>query len=106
MRPRFSSLPLQLTLFFDGWFLLVFYVFELCLFVYKALVLPYPGRNVAAELVLLVFVAILDAMRVFLGVKGNLTKKNVSLLVSLVFTSFHLLWIPLSCSLADLCTES
>ena len=34
---------------------------------HSALILPYPGRNVAAELVLLVFVAILDAMRVFLG---------------------------------------
>lgn len=35
MRPRLSSLPLQLALFFDGWFLLLFYLFELCLLVYK-----------------------------------------------------------------------
>lgn len=34
---------------------------------HAGLVLPYPGRNLAAEIILLLFLAILDLTRIFLG---------------------------------------
>ena len=34
---------------------------------HTALLLPYPARNLGAEIVLLLFLALLDAIRIFLG---------------------------------------
>ena len=33
-----------------------------------AIVLPYPARNLGAEIVLLFFLALIDAVRIFLGI--------------------------------------
>lgn len=94
-KSHLSSLPLQIVLYFSGWYLLLFYVAELALVIHKGerqhsfnhclhvvaivtvhycstfltvgLVLPYPDRNLAAEIILLFFLAILDVFRIFLG---------------------------------------
>lgn len=89
-KSHLSSLPLQVVLYFSGWYLLIFYVAELSLTIYKGsyiqrkivlcvvaivtvdvlplgLVLPYPARNFAAEIILLFILAGLDVIRIFLG---------------------------------------
>ena len=35
MRPRYSSLPLQVVIYFNGWYLALLYLAELALVVYK-----------------------------------------------------------------------
>ena len=102
-----SFLPLQVAIYFNGWYLWLLYLAELALIIYKGkhaysehvckgsvlstyvaiatkpchlvyglytilvfiadLVLPYPTRNLAAEIILLFVMALLDAIRLFLG---------------------------------------
>ena len=42
-------------------------MFYLHFFFHVDLVLPYPARNLAAEVILLFVLALLDAIRIFLG---------------------------------------
>ncbi|XP_029438081.1 transmembrane protein 80 isoform X1 [Rhinatrema bivittatum] len=54
-------------------------------------VFSYPDGNLALDLVLLFIMAILEAVRLYLGVKGNLTEEEVPLGISLVVTAGNVL---------------
>ncbi|XP_021259160.1 transmembrane protein 80 [Numida meleagris] len=54
--------------------------------VYKSQVFSYPDRFLAPDLALLCIMAILEALRLFLGSKGNLTEEEAPLGLSLVIT--------------------
>ncbi|XP_062506664.1 transmembrane protein 216-like [Corticium candelabrum] len=94
-----SSLPLQIFVYFNGGYLPLFFLIECLVFMYKGTVLPYPGSNLAAEVVLLFLYAAVEACRLFFGAKGNLTQRKVPLLVALGLSIpvlfgylFFLLW--------------
>lgn len=76
---------LTAAIYFNGWYLVLLYIGELVLFVYKGFVLPYPARNFWPELVLLFVVLGLDVVRLFMGVKGSLTSRKIPVVMSLVF---------------------
>ncbi|XP_071792331.1 transmembrane protein 216-like [Asterias amurensis] len=94
-----SSLPLQILLYLNGWYFALFWIVELLLFGYKVLILPYPGANFIAEIIILVLMLGIEYVRIFLAKKGNLTEKIVHLGVSLAislatlfFSLYLLLW--------------
>ncbi|XP_064396929.1 transmembrane protein 216-like [Halichondria panicea] len=83
---RISSLPLQVVLYFNGWFLVLFYIAEMALLIYKATTsASYPPGNLAAEVILLLILCLLDIIRIYYGAKGNLTERKLPLLLSLLF---------------------
>ncbi|XP_077863530.1 transmembrane protein 216-like [Saccoglossus kowalevskii] len=81
-----SSLPLQILFYLNGWYYVAFWVCEALIFIYKGNVLPYPTVNLVVEWILLVLMAILEACRLFMGKKGNLTERTISLLLSVVLS--------------------
>lgn len=83
---RISSLPLQVVLYFNGWFLVLFYIAEMALLIYKgtyknqlfftkpcpltfsaATSAAYPPGNLAAEVILLLILCLLDIIRIYYG---------------------------------------
>nr|XP_006124936.1 transmembrane protein 80 [Pelodiscus sinensis] len=54
--------------------------------IYKSQVYSYPDNYLALDLVLLFIMAILEAIRLYSGTKGNLTEEEVPLGVSLVIS--------------------
>nr|XP_045593848.1 transmembrane protein 216-like [Procambarus clarkii] len=82
-----SSLPYQILLYLNGWYLAFFMIVEMLIYVFKTFVLPYPPGNIVAEVFLLVFFGSIDAVRIFMGKKGNLTERIISLLISIIFTA-------------------
>lgn len=154
-KSHLSSLPLQVVLYFSGWYLLLLYVAELALVIYKGeartyhclptrgcysnclhgpclshhtgLVLPYPARNLAAEIILILFLAVLDVIRIFLGWKSSIGvgfiksapliwlpfnriqgkshgKKTAAAVIDYLCPP-SLLWLSVSYHLADLCVS-
>ncbi|XP_076336233.1 transmembrane protein 216-like isoform X1 [Tachypleus tridentatus] len=81
-----SSLPYQILLVFGGWYYILYSIVTFLLFVYKGLILPYPVKNVVCEVVLLTFLCGVEGTRLFLGKKGNLTERTMSVILSLVLT--------------------
>jgi transmembrane protein 216 len=78
---------------------LFFFVVEGLVFFYKGVVLPYPKANLASEIVLLCLYAAVEACRLFMGAKGNLTQRKVPLFIALALAVpilfsylFFLLW--------------
>ncbi|XP_071943603.1 transmembrane protein 216-like [Antedon mediterranea] len=94
-----SSLPLQILLYFNGWYFAFFWICEILIFAYKGTVLPYPGSNLAGEIVLLFTLLAVETVRIFIGKKGNLTEKlphlgvSVALCVPVIFVYvYYLVW--------------
>lgn len=56
------------------------------MFVYKALLLPYPVSNLVLDVVLLLLYLGIEATRIFFGSKGNLCQRKVPLSLSLALT--------------------
>ncbi|KAG7162823.1 Transmembrane protein 216-like [Homarus americanus] len=82
-----SSLPYQILLYLNGWYLAAFLVVEVFLLVFKTSVLPYPAGNIVAEVFLLIFLGGIESVRIFMGKKGNLTERIISLVLSMIFTA-------------------
>jgi hypothetical protein len=83
-----SSLPLQVVVYFSGWYLLLFYPALLAALLYKAFreTPQYPAGSLAAEVLLLFILSLLDANRIFYSAKGNLTTRRLPLLTSLLLS--------------------
>ncbi|XP_053923929.1 transmembrane protein 216 isoform X2 [Cuculus canorus] len=84
-RPR-PSAPLQVLLFLNGWYSATFFFLEAFVFVYKALLLPYPVSNLALDLLLLFLYLGTEAIRIFFGSKGNLCRRKLPLSIGLALT--------------------
>ncbi|XP_033101852.1 transmembrane protein 216-like [Anneissia japonica] len=96
---KLSSLPLQILLYLNGWYFGFFWICEILIFAYKGTVLPYPGSNLAGEIVLLFTLLAVEVVRLFMGKKGNLTEKlmhlavSVALSVPVIFVYiYYLIW--------------
>ncbi|KAM6289238.1 transmembrane protein 216 [Aegotheles albertisi] len=81
-----SSTPLQILLFLNAWYSATCFLLEVFIFLYKALVLPYPLTNLLLDLVLLLLYLGTEATRIFFGSKGNLCQRKVPLSISLALT--------------------
>ncbi|KAM7450683.1 hypothetical protein ABFA07_001677 [Porites harrisoni] len=81
-----SSLPLQIFLFLNIYYAIVFCVAELLLYIYKGTLLPYPdmGATLGIEIFIIFLLAFFEGVRIFLGYKGNLAERTLSLALSLV----------------------
>ncbi|CAL1540302.1 unnamed protein product, partial [Lymnaea stagnalis] len=94
-----SSLPYQILLFLNGWYFAFFFVCEILLFVFKGETLPYATNVLAAEVILLFLLAMVEALRLFFGKRGNLTEQIMGVLVCVILSIatifgvlFFLLW--------------
>ncbi|NXI56457.1 TMM80 protein, partial [Chloroceryle aenea] len=80
------SLPLQILLYVNGVYYTLYFAATLAIIVYKSQVFSYPDGFLAPDLTLLLVMAVLEALRLYLGSKGNLTEEEAPLGLSLVVT--------------------
>lgn len=64
-----SSLPLEVLIFFNGWFNVIYIPVTLALLIYKAIEYPFPANVLAREIAYLALLALLEWARLFLGSK-------------------------------------
>ncbi|XP_014373264.1 transmembrane protein 80 isoform X1 [Alligator sinensis] len=83
---QLSSVPLQILFYLNGVYYIFYFLATLLMIIYKSQVFSYPDNFLALDLALLFIMAILEAVRLYLGTKGNLTEEEASLGVSLVIT--------------------
>ncbi|KAK1159744.1 transmembrane protein 80-like isoform X1 [Acipenser oxyrinchus oxyrinchus] len=83
---QLSSVPLQMLFFLNGVYYGFYFLATLLMVIYKSQVLSYPDGNLALDLALLFIMAILEAIRLYLGVRGNLKEEEVSVGISLALT--------------------
>ena len=82
-----SSLPYQIVLYLNGWYLTAFMICELLLLIFKTSILPYPRGNIVAEVFLMTFFVGTESVRIFMGKKGNLMEQIMPLALSIVFAA-------------------
>lgn len=85
-----SNLPLQILLYFNGWYDAIYTVAMLILFIWKGTSLPYVaelGGLLALEICLVFLLAIIEWGRIFLASRGNKTERGTPLAMS-IFLSF------------------
>eukprot|EP00968_Pinguiococcus_pyrenoidosus_P011351 scaffold913_cov233-Pinguiococcus_pyrenoidosus.AAC.6 len=82
-----SSLPLQVLVYFNGWFSTLFFLLALALFLYKRYSFFYAGNSFAWDLTMLFFLSVVDFARLFLASKGNKTEHAGALLWFICLTA-------------------
>ena len=90
-----SNLPLQVVLYFNGWYDAFYVILMLGLYIWKGTALPYPGPLsglLGLEIVLLFLLAAIEYARISLASRGNKTERSPSLILSvlLAFPSTYL----------------
>uniref|UniRef100_A0A8C2TP78 Transmembrane protein 80 n=1 Tax=Coturnix japonica TaxID=93934 RepID=A0A8C2TP78_COTJA len=83
---RLSSVPLQMLFYINGFYYIFYFVATLAMLIYKSQVFSYPDGFLAPDLALLCIMAVLEALRLYLGSKGNLIEEEAPLGLSLVIT--------------------
>lgn len=97
-----SSLSFQLLLHLGSYYFGVLCISEVLLLIYKTIgsisshlaralpqllpslsVLPYPTRNIAVEITIIILLILVESARIFAGWKGNLTENVGSMILSL-----------------------
>lgn len=81
-----SSLTYEILLYLNSFYFGMFALCEFGMGIFKAVNLPYPTGTMVSEFVLLVFLCCTEAIRIFLGRKGNLTERSFCVLVSIALT--------------------
>mmetsp|Transcript_20029 Transcript_20029/g.63748 ORF Transcript_20029/g.63748 Transcript_20029/m.63748 type:complete len:95 (-) Transcript_20029:280-564(-) len=68
-RPRrvLTSLSLEVTLYFGGWYDIFYCLATLVVYIYKGSELPYPDSNFRMEVAFLFLLALVEPCRLFLG---------------------------------------
>ncbi|CEM28092.1 unnamed protein product [Vitrella brassicaformis CCMP3155] len=70
-----SSLPLQIFIYFDGYWSALYFAIEVLLFTYKGVVLRYPPSTWPGEFTMVVLFAVFQKIRLYLGTAGNKTEQ-------------------------------
>ncbi|XP_032212811.1 transmembrane protein 216 isoform X1 [Mustela erminea] len=83
---RLSSTPLEILFFLNGWYYATYFLLELFIFLYKALLLPYPTANLVLDVVMLLLYLGIEVIRLFFGTKGNLCQRKMPLGISVALT--------------------
>ncbi|KQK78018.1 transmembrane protein 80 [Amazona aestiva] len=81
-----SSVLLQLLFYINGIYLIFYCPATLALLLYKSQAFSYPEDLLSVDLMLFVVTAIAEVLRLYLGVRGNLTEEESLLGLSLVMT--------------------
>ncbi|XP_051778034.1 transmembrane protein 80-like isoform X2 [Erpetoichthys calabaricus] len=81
-----SSVPLQILFFLNVVYFVFYFLATLLMIIYKSQVLSYPDGNLAVDLVLLFIMIFVEAIRLYLGSKGNLREEKVPMGISLALT--------------------
>ncbi|XP_034626301.1 transmembrane protein 80 [Trachemys scripta elegans] len=76
----------EILFYLNGFYYIFYFLATLLMIIYKSQVFSYPDNYLALDLALLFIMATLEAIRLYLGTKGNLTEEEVPLGVSLVIT--------------------
>ena len=79
-----SSLPLQILLYLNQWYDLFWVLIEALVFVFKGQTLPFATSVLAGEIILFIVLFFLDLFRIYFASKGNLTERNIGIVISLV----------------------
>lgn len=70
----------------SGTYFALYFLATLLMIAYKSQVFSYPQDYLVLDLTLLILLGILEAARLYLGTKGNLTEAELPLAASLVLT--------------------
>ncbi|XP_014437992.1 transmembrane protein 80 [Tupaia chinensis] len=96
---QLSSVPLQALLYLSGACCALYFPATLLLMVYKSQAFGYPRNYLVLDLTLLFLMGVLEAVRLYLGTKGNLMEAEGPLAASLALTAgcallsaYFLLW--------------
>mmetsp|Transcript_10179 Transcript_10179/g.26417 ORF Transcript_10179/g.26417 Transcript_10179/m.26417 type:complete len:144 (+) Transcript_10179:177-608(+) len=81
-----SSLPLQVLLYFHGWFDYVFVALTLLGYIFKGETLPYPSGILGLEIFGIFMVALIEPCRLLLASRGNKTETISPLVWELVLS--------------------
>ena len=81
-----SSLPLQVLLYLNQWYLLFWIIVEALCFVFKGQTLPFASSVLGGEIALFIILFFVDLFRIYFGTKGNLTERNVGILISIIIS--------------------
>ncbi|KAH0621007.1 hypothetical protein JD844_021989 [Phrynosoma platyrhinos] len=84
---QLSSVPLQILLYLNGMYYIFYFFATLLMIIYKSQVFTYPDNFLTLDLILLFIMAILEAIRLYFGTKGNLTEDEAPLGFSLVISA-------------------
>merc|ERR1711907_729155 len=84
-----SSLPLEILLYFNKWYNVVYFILMTVMLIYKiAIDLPYPHNGfIALEWCLLVLYGFIEYFRLFMGSKGNLTRRALPVVFFLILSA-------------------
>ncbi|XP_062973162.1 transmembrane protein 80 [Elgaria multicarinata webbii] len=82
-----SSVPLQILFYLNGVYYMFYFLATLLMIIYKSQVFTYPDNYLTLDLILLFIMAILEAIRLYFGTKGNLIEEEAPLGISLVITA-------------------
>ena len=81
-----SSLPLQVLLYLNQWYYIFWLIIEALSFVFKGQTLPFASGILAGEIILFLVLFLVDMFRIFFATKGNLTERNIGIVISLIMT--------------------
>lgn len=81
-----SSLPFEVLLYFNYYYLILFIIGECILYIFKITHLPYSSDAILVDSFILKFFCSIQFCRIHTGRKGNLTGKNSFIVVSLLLT--------------------
>ncbi|XP_023675501.1 transmembrane protein 80 isoform X2 [Paramormyrops kingsleyae] len=94
-----SSVSLQLLLYLSAVYSLFYFLGTLSMIIYKSQALSYPGKILLLDVCLLLLMAVLETLRLYWGVRGNLQESErcvgFSLALTLattLFAVYFLLW--------------
>ncbi|XP_003281354.2 transmembrane protein 80 isoform X2 [Nomascus leucogenys] len=82
-----SSVPLQMLFYLSGTYYALYFLATLLMITYKTQVFSYPHHYLVLDLALLFLMGILEAVRLYLGTRGNLTEAERPLAASLALTA-------------------
>lgn len=84
-----SNLPLQVIVYFNGWYAFLYTAIMLAVYIWKGTSLPYPGQLgglLALEICLIFLLAALEYARLLLMSRGNKTERASPLIFSLLLS--------------------
>ncbi|XP_068964021.1 transmembrane protein 80 [Petaurus breviceps papuanus] len=94
-----SSVPLQMQFYLSGFYYLFYFLVSQLGIFYKTHLFSYPANFWALDMSLLWIMGILEALRLYLGAKGNLTEEETVLgssalltIINAVLSLYFLLW--------------
>ncbi|XP_072493524.1 transmembrane protein 80 isoform X2 [Notamacropus eugenii] len=94
-----SSVPLQMQFYLSGFYYVFYFLISLLVIFYKTYLFSYPLTLWTMDMILLWSMGVLEALRLYLGAKGNLTEEEMVLgssllltIINAILSLYFLLW--------------